>query len=242
MPSTLTSQSSKRFRVEDMNVSLPPDWRTWRRPSPLGGRRPTKEELAQAAEDQLTLDDLLPYPNDADNAGLLRLLIVGTNPSPWAAAVQAPFARPGNRFWKSLHAGGITETLVNDSNGLDHEDERMIAERGIGLTNIVSRPTSRSSELSREELRAGCARLVQRVCVLRPKVVAFTGITAFRTAFQQPTAVLGLQDTTGIDDWPVDVQLWVVPDPSGLNAHESVTSLGEKWADVWAAPTDYTGA
>jgi TDG/mug DNA glycosylase family protein len=89
-----------------MSTLLPKDWSTWRRPSPLDGRRPTKDELAQAAAEQLTLDDLLPYPNDADNAGLLRLLIVGTNPSPWAAAVQAPFARPGNRFWKSLHAGG----------------------------------------------------------------------------------------------------------------------------------------
>lgn len=217
--------------------TLPNDWRTWRRQSPLDGRRPTKTELADAAEQQLRLDDLLPYPNDADNAGLLRLLIVGTNPSPWAAAVQAPFARPGNRFWKSLHAGGITPTLVNDSNGLDHEDERMIAERGIGLTNIVSRPTSRSSELSREELQAGCDRLVQRVRVLEPKVVAFTGITAFRTAFQKPAAVLGLQDTADLDGWPAETQLWVVPDPSGLNAHESVASLGEKWAEVWAAAT-----
>lgn len=223
-----------------MNVSLPEDWQTWRRPSPLGGRRPTKAELAQAAADGLTLNDLLPYPEDADNAGMLRLLIVGTNPSPWAASVQAPFARPGNRFWKSLHAGGITETLVNDSNGLDHDDERMIAERGIGLTNIVSRPTSKASELSRDELQNGHTRLVQRVAVLQPKVVAFTGITAFRTAFQQPAAVLGRQDTSDIADWPADVQLWVVPDPSGLNAHESVSSLGEKWAAVWAAATDYT--
>lgn len=217
--------------------TLPDDWSTWRRPSPLEGRRPTKTELADAAEQQLRLDDLLPYPDDAENAGLLRLLIVGTNPSPWAAAVQAPFARPGNRFWKSLHAGGITPTLVNDSNGLAHEDERMIAERGIGLTNIVSRPTSRSSELSREELHAGCHRLVQRVRVLQPKVVAFTGITAFRTAFQKPAAILGRQDTTDITDWPHNIQLWVVPDPSGLNAHESVESLGTKWADVWAAAT-----
>jgi len=220
-----------------MSTLLPEDWSTWRRPSPLGGRRPTKDELAQAAAEELTLDDLLPYPNDADNTGLLRLLIVGTNPSPWAAAVQAPFARPGNRFWKSLHAGGITETLVNDSNGLEYDDERMLADRGIGLTNIVSRPTSKASELSREELHAGCARLVQRVRVLQPKVAAFTGITAFRTAFQKPKAVLGLQDTSDVPGWPAAVQLWVVPDPSGLNAHESVESLGEKWAEVWAAAT-----
>ena len=221
-----------------MNALLPENWSTWRRPSPLGGRRPTKTDLAEVAAQGLTLNDLLPYPDDADNAGLLRLLIVGTNPSPWAAAVQAPFARPGNRFWKSLYAGGITATLVNDSSGLEHDDERMLAQRGIGLTNIVSRPTSRSSVLSRDELHAGCARLVQRVCVLHPKVVAFTGITAFRTAFQKPAAILGLQDTADIPNWPASSQLWVVPDPSGLNAHESVASLGEKWSEVWAAATD----
>lgn len=219
------------------NVVLPPDWRTWRRQSPLNGRRPTKDDLTQSADDQLQLDDLLPYPEDADNTGLLRLLIVGTNPSPWAAAVQAPFARPGNRFWKSLHAGGVLPHVINDSNGLDHNDERMIAERGIGLTNIVSRPTSRSSELSREELEAGCARLIQRVQVLQPNVVAFTGITAFRTAIGKPAAILGLQETDDLAGWPATVQLWVVPDPSGLNAHESVKSLGEKWAEVWEAAT-----
>lgn len=225
-----------------MTVSLPQNWQPWRSASPLGGRRPTKTELAQAAATGTTLDDLLPFPVDADNVGLLRLLIVGTNPSPWAAAVQAPFARPGNRFWKSLHAGGITEQVVNDSNGLDRADERMLAARGVGITNIISRPTSRSSELSREELQAGCERLVRRVRHIQPPVVAFTGITAFRTAFQKPTAKLGLQDTYDIADWPACSQLWVVPDPSGLNAHESVESLGEKWAAVWAATTPGLGA
>jgi len=220
-----------------MDSLLPDDWQPWRSPSPLDGRRPTKTELAEAAETGMTLDDVLPYPCDGDNAGLLRLLIVGTNPSPWAAAVQAPFARPGNRFWKSLHAGGITEYPVNDSNGLARADERMLAERGVGLTNIVSRPTSRSSELSRDELQAGCARLTSRVAEIQPPVVAFTGITAFRTAFQNPAAVLGRQDTHDVAGWPEDIQLWVVPDPSGLNAHESVQSLGEKWAEVWAVAT-----
>ena len=228
--------------MEDMTVSLPEHWQPWRSESPLEGRRPTKAELAQAAATGMTLDDLFPYPLDADNAGLLRLLIVGTNPSPWAAAVQAPFARPGNRFWKSLHAGSITEHVVNDSDGMDRADERMLAARGVGITNIVSRPTSRSSELSRAELQAGCERLVHRVGQIQPPVVAFTGITAFRTAFQQPAAKLGQQDTHEIPDWPAGSQLWVVPDPSGLNAHESVESLGEKWAEVWAATTPSLGA
>lgn len=220
-----------------MDTKLPEPWTPWRTPSPLQGRRPSKEELAEAAANGMTLDDVLPYPADRDNAGLLRLLIVGTNPSPWAASVQAPFARPGNRFWKSLYAGGVTETLVNDSNGMQRSDEQMLARRGVGITNIVSRPTSRSSELSREELRAGCAQLVQRVQVLCPPVVAFTGITAFRSAFDAPKAVLGLQPTHNLIGWPTSSQLWVVPDPSGLNAHESVESLGEKWAEVWAVST-----
>ncbi len=216
---------------------LPDNWTPWRAPSPLDGRRPTKDELAKAAATGMTLDDVLPYPTDEQNAGLLRLLIVGTNPSPWAAAVQAPFARPGNRFWKSLHAGGVTETLVNDSNGMQRMDELMLAQRGIGITNIVSRPTSRSSELSRDELQAGCTHLVERVQVLCPSVVAFTGITAFRTAFDSPRAVLGPQPTDELAGWPEQTQLWVVPDPSGLNAHESVESLGAKWAEVWSAST-----
>lgn len=224
-----------------METLLGKPWTPWRASSPLQGRRPTKQELAEAAAKGLTLDDVLPYPTDNQNCGLLRLLIVGTNPSPWAAAVQAPFARPGNRFWKSLYAGGVTETLVNDSNGMERSDELMLARRGVGITNIVSRPTSRSSELSREELRAGCAHLVQRVQVIRPRVVAFTGITAFRSAFDSPKAVLGLQPTETLSGWPTTTQLWVVPDPSGLNAHESVESLGEKWAQVWAASQDTSG-
>src|SRR5690625_6049480 len=177
-----------------MDTLLGDSWKPWRAASPLGGRRPTKTDLAHAAHTGMTLDDVLPYPSDAQNAGLLRLLIVGTNPSPWAAAVQAPFARPGNRFWKSLHAGGLTQTVVNDSNGLEYDDERMLADRGIGLTNIVSRPTPKASELSREELHASRARLVPRVRVLQPKVAAFTEIAAFRTAFQTPKDVLGDED------------------------------------------------
>lgn len=220
-----------------MTDLLGDDWTPWRARSPLDGRRPTKTELEQVAAAGVTLDDVLPYPTDTQNAGLLRLLIVGTNPSPWAAAMQAPFARPGNRFWKSLYAGGVTETLVNNSVGMDPADEQMLARRGVGITNIVSRPTSRSSELAVEELRAGRDLLLQRVAVLAPAVVAFTGITAFRTAFELPGAKLGLQDTADISGWPSAIPFWVVPDPSGLNAHESVESLGAKWAQLWAAAT-----
>lgn len=218
-----------------MDTVLPTDWQPWRDPSPLGGARPTKTDLHHAVETDARLQDVLPYPADQDNAGLLRLLIVGTNPSPWAASVKGPFGRPGNRFWASLHAGGITTQLVDASRGLDRADEFMLAQRGVGITNIVSRPSSRSDELSRQELRDGSAMLIQRVTVLRPKAVAFTGITAFRNAFQHPKATLGRQDTTTIPGWPQGVEFWVMPDPSGLNAHESVSSLGDKWHQVWQA-------
>lgn len=218
-----------------MDSILPADWQPWRRQPPIEGRRPTKTDLAKAVEDQLTTQDLLPYAQDDQNAGLLRLLMVGTNPSPWAAAANGPFGRPGNRLWPSLFEAGITEHLVNASAGLSRADERMLAERGIGLTNIIARPSSRADELTLEELRAGRDVLIARMQRLQPRVAAFTGITAFRRAFVQPKAVLGPQPTDTLPGWPAATQLWVVPDPSGLNAHESVASLADKWREVWAA-------
>src|SRR5699024_12085083 len=109
------------------------------------------------------------YPTDTQNTELLRLLIVGTNPSPWAATVKAPFARPGNRFWASLHAGGVTERLVAPAVGLSHADEHMLAMRGVGINNIVSRPSSRADELSFEGLLTGFGLFVERlhVCAYR---------------------------------------------------------------------------
>lgn len=214
---------------------LPIDWQPWRSRSPLGPRRPTRSDLARAVEFGDGREDVLPYPTDARSAGLLRLLVVGINPSPWTVAVNAPFARPGNRFWASLAAAGITDHTVDASRGLSPADERLLAERGVGITNIVSRPTARAAQLSAEELRAGGARLVARVPVLRPSAVVIVGVTAFRTAFSAPRARLGPQPANAISGWPGAVQLWVLPNPSGLNAHESVASLAEKWAEVWAA-------
>lgn len=214
----------------DRNQSV--DWTPWRRPSPLGDRRPTKDELAEATASALEREDVLPHADDEQNTGLLRMLIVGINPSPWTAAVNAPFARPGNRFWSSLHAAGILDRTVDASRGLSRADEEMLAGRGIGMTNLVSRPSARADELSRQELRTGGARLVSRLGVLRPKVVAVVGVTAFRTAFDLPKAELGPRPEGEIDGWPEDVGLWVLPNPSGLNAHETVNSLAEKWKEV----------
>lgn len=165
----------------------------------------------------------------------MRLLVVGINPGLWTAAVNAPFARPGNRFWPSLHRAGLTDHPVDVSRGLSAEDEAQLLDRGIGLTNLVGRATVRADELTRQELRAAGERLTERVARLRPRVVAIAGITAFRTAFARPRAVLGPQDTSDIPGWPGDVALWVVPQPSGLNAHETIDTLADKWRAVWDA-------
>lgn len=218
-----------------MNTTLPPDWAPWRSDSPLGNRRPTKTDLADSLHSGLGREDVLPFPTDEQCAGTLRILIVGINPSPWTAAVNAPFARPGNRFWPSLATAGITPHTVDASTGLSRDDERMLAELGLGITNLVSKPTARADELTADELRAGGSHLVERVAVLQPRVVAILGITAFRTAFSMPHASLGPQSTETFAGWPPNTQLWAMPNPSGLNAHESIQTLAEKWAAVWDA-------
>lgn len=210
---------------------MPAENRRPRRPSPLGGRKPTKDDLAQfATDDPDAIDDVLPA-----GPGELSLLIVGINPGLWTAAVNAPFARPGNRFWPSLHRGGLTDHLVDASLGLSAADEEHLLSRGIGITNLVGRATARADELTNEELRAGGARLVARLADIRPAAVAIAGITSFRIAFSQPKATLGVQDTSLIPGWPEDVALRVVPQPSGLNAHYNIATLADIWRETWAA-------
>ena len=202
-----------------------------RRPSPLGGRRPTREELPGfATDDPHGVDDVLPAQPER-----LRLLIVGVNPGLWTAAVNAPFARPGNRFWPSLHRAGLTDHLVDASTGLSVEDERHLLSRGIGMTNLVGRATARADELTREELRTGASRLAELAREWQPAVVAVAGITAFRVAFGLPKATYGEQDTTDVHSWPRGVALWVVPQPSGLNSHDTVETLADHWRRVWGA-------
>lgn len=201
-----------------------------RRPSPLAGRKPTREDLtAFATPDPEAIDDVLPSPGQEES---LRLLIVGINPGLWTAAVNAPFARPGNRFWPSLHRAGLTSRLVDASRGLDAQDEQDLHRRGIGITNLLGRATVRADELGREELRGGGQDLIERLPSLRPRTVAIAGITAFRTAYALPKARLGRQDPADVEGWPAEVELWVVPQPSGLNAHASVASLAENWREV----------
>lgn len=201
------------------------------RRSPLGGRKPTREDLTRFdGVPTDALDDVLP----GSDGPRLRLLVVGVNPGIWTAAVNAPFARPGNRFWPALFRAGLTAWQVDASRGLAPADEAHLAEQGIGITNLVGRATVRADELDRAELREGAARLVRLVARLQPERVAIAGITAYRVAFSAPKAVLGEQNTTEIPDWPDGVPLWVVPQPSGLNAHETIDSLAEKWRAVMA--------
>ena len=200
-----------------------------RRPSPLQGRKPTKDDLADfATDDPDAIDDVLPA-----EPGSLRMLIVGINPGLWTAAVNAPFARPGNRFWPSLHQAGLTDTLVDASRGLSAADEQQLLGRGIGITNLVGRATARADELDDQELRDGAARLVDRLGEIRPHSVAIAGITSFRIGFSQRKAQLGEQDTSLIEGWPEDIGLHVVPQPSGLNAHYQIPDLARIWREVW---------
>jgi double-stranded uracil-DNA glycosylase len=148
------------------------------------------------------------------------LLFVGINPGLWTAAVGAHFARPGNRFYPALFRAGIIERPIDPSAGMSAADSKLLTGRGIGITNLVARATARADELDADELRAGAATLTRTVEQVRPAVVAFAGITAYRTAFGERGARPGAQQRT-----LAGVPVWVVPNPSGLNAHETVDSL-----------------
>ena len=150
----------------------------------------------------------------------LRLLFVGINPGLWTAAAQAHFARRGNRFYPALYRAGILDRVIDASAGYTAADHAYLLERGIGITNVVARATARADELDRDELVAGGQALAAKVAVLQPSVVAILGVTAYRVAFARPKAVVGQQAE------PLSgVPLWVVPNPSGLNAHSSLDSL-----------------
>jgi TDG/mug DNA glycosylase family protein len=156
----------------------------------------------------------------------LRLLFVGINPGLWTAAVQTHFAHPANRFYPALYAAGIITEPINPSTGMTPADRATFISRGLGLTNIVRRATARADELSAAELRAGGDELHAFVVEHQPRVVAIAGITAYRTAFKVPAAKVGRQ--SGVFG---GATLWVVPNPSGLNAHETVASLARAYRE-----------
>ncbi len=159
--------------------------------------------------------------------GGVRLLFVGINPGLRSVAVQGHFAPRGNRFYPALLRAGITDHLVDASAGLAAADRAHLLDQGIGITSLVARATARADELSPAELVEGARALTPRVRRFRPRVVAILGVTAYRTAFGSPRAVLGRQ--------PADLggsQLWVVPNPSGRNAHASLDVLAAAYREV----------
>jgi TDG/mug DNA glycosylase family protein len=168
----------------------------------------------------------------------LRLLFVGINPGLWTAAVQTHFAHPANRFYPALRRGGVIEREISPARGMTDDDRAYVTARGIGITNLVRRASARASELSGAELRAGGERLLALVAERRPAVVAVAGVTAYRRAFADRRAVLGPQRLSDEQSarWS-GAALWVVPNPSGLNAHETIATL----AAAYAAPAVAAG-
>jgi double-stranded uracil-DNA glycosylase len=178
----------------------------------------TPAELA-AARDR-TIDDVLPGPDDPP----LRVLFCGINPGLVSAATGHHFARPGNRFWPALHDSGFTPRRLRPA------EQGELRALGLGITNMAPRATARADELSDAELLAGGQRLRELVLRVRPRWLAVVGITAYRTAFAAPKAAVGPQ--------PVPVgstRVWVLPNPSGLNAHWKPAALAAEFARLRAA-------
>lgn len=175
---------------------------------------PTREELL-AARDRTVPDVIAPD---------LRGLFCGINPGLYTAAIGHHFGRPGNRFWPALHRAGFTDRQ------LDPSEERELLRLGWGITNVVERATATADEVTAEELAAGGRRLAEKVRTLRPRWLAVLGVGAFRTAFGRPRAALGRQEET-----IADASVWVLPNPSGLNAHYRLEDLAEQLRRFLAA-------
>jgi TDG/mug DNA glycosylase family protein len=172
-------------------------------------RKPTREEILAAAGK--TVPDVVE-PG-------LKVLFSGINPSLYTAAVGHHFARPGNRFWPALHAGGFTSRVL-----APHEERELLA-LGYGITNVVARATASADELTHEELLAGGRTLARKVQRLHPRWLAVLGIGAYQRAFAKPRAALGPQvETMGA------TRVWILPNPSGLNAHYQAEDLARLFA------------
>ena len=166
--------------------------------------RPSKAEIAAAAG--RTVPDLI-------RTGL-TVLFCGINPGLYSGATRHHFARPGNRFWPALHLSGFTAGLISPW------EEHLLLEEGLGITNLVARATVSAAELTADELRAGRRRLERKVGCYSPRWVAVVGMGAYRTAFERPKALIGEQpEKIGSSG------LWVLPNPSGLNANHQLPDL-----------------
>ena len=180
-------------------------------------RRPTKDEIAAAVGS--TVPDVI--------APGLAVLFCGINPGLYSGATGHHFARPGNRFWRTLQAAGFTHRLVHPW------EERRLLEHGLGITNLVVRATATAAELGLDELRAGRARLERKVRRYLPRAVAVLGIGAYRSAFCRPKARVGRQpELLG------RASLWVLPNPSGLNANHQLADLARAFGALRESVTE----
>jgi double-stranded uracil-DNA glycosylase len=182
--------------------------------------KPTRSELLQA------YGAVIP---DLVEPGI-RVLLVGINPSLYSGWTGLHFARPGNRLWRTLHEAGFTDRLLRP------EDTEAILAAGLGITNLVARATARADELTDEEVRAGVEPLARLVRSLTAPVVAFLGVSTYRVAFGRPRARVGRQEERF-----EDAGVWVLPNPSGLNAHYQQPALTTAYAEVRAAAFDEPG-
>jgi len=178
--------------------------------------RPTKDQIA-AARGKEVPDVIAPG---------LDVLLCGINPGLYSGAVGHHFARPGNRFWKALEGSGFTDRVLSPF------EERELLHRGLGFTNLVERATAGAAELTAEELREGAGHLKRKVGGFRPRFVAFLGLTAYRTSFQR-AALPGPQADTLSGS-----HVWLLPNPSGLNAHYQLPELVAAFSELRAAATD----
>lgn len=156
-----------------------------------------------------------------------RLLFVGINPGLWTAATQTHFCHPSNRFYPALLKAGLVDWTVESDTGMTDDQRADFVGRGMGITNLIARATVRASELSANELRSGAGQLTRRVEIIRPRLAAIAGISTYRTAFKRPKTSLGPQT-----EQIAGSELWVVPNPSGLNAHETIDSLSEWYGEA----------
>jgi len=180
--------------------------------------KPTKQQLVEAAGK--TVPDVIG-PD-------LRVLFCGINPGLYTAAVGHHFARPGNRFWPALCRSGFTERLLSPF------EERELLSLGLGITNVVARATTSASELTREDFVEGGRALKAKVRRYRPRIIAILGVGAYRQAFAQPKAMIGEQ-TERI----VSARVWVLPNPSGLNANYQLPDLVKLFRELRQAADKY---
>ena len=167
-------------------------------------KKPTREEILASVNKGI--EDVIDYN--------LKVLFVGINPGLYTAAVGHHFGRPGNRFWKAVFEAGITDKLLHPS------QQKELFKFGYGITNLVNRATVGASEVTKEEFIKGGKILLGKIIKYKPRWVAFVGIEAYRKAYGRPSAKVGYQK-----EKIKGANIWVLPNPSGLNAHYTPTQL-----------------